>query len=600
MIDERISRFCELPLLAKELNEQAAQRRTYVVRFLYAGVLFTAACGMFYGSFLQGSGGSAGGLGQGRQMFEQLVGLQFWTIYLFLPAISCGCLSIEKERNTLGLLLITTLTPWQIVVQKLLGRLVPMLTFVVLSFPLMAVAYSFGGVTADYFWSGILILMVTCVEAAALSVMCSAWYPTTVEAFIGNYVLFLTMFYTLPPGWGPWLFKRASDVTLGMTLVSLWFPVALTVGFLSAARRFVESRAFVPPKNVLLGIFQRLDRFFNEANQVTGGIVLVNDGDPLPGLEPVAWRETTKKSLGTFRYLFRVLVLLELPLIVVCSTLSIGMPGGPNISDVSRCAYVLWILAAAMIIVHAGSVMAAERTRQTLDVLLATPMSGEQILNQKLQGVRRLIKVLRVPFLTIFAFEVWWFNSSEYRWFYLLLSLVSIAVYLPVLAWLALWMGLKIASQMKAVLGTLALVAAWLLAPRVARAVFDEMAGSSVPVWVECLLALNPAEQIVSIEDLNTTARLASLKATQQGFLPFMILSGINFLLYGLVWYLVRRRCLLHSDRLLGRLPPEAIAVPVDLGLGFNLDVAVDLGLARQPQVLFVTETGEEGDRPQQ
>jgi hypothetical protein len=201
--------------------------------------------------------------------------------------------------------------------------------------------------------------------------------------------------------------------------------------------------------------------------------------------------------------------------------------------------------------------MAAERTRQTLDVLLATPLSGEEILKEKLQGVRRLIRVLVVPYLTIFAFEVWWFNGSEYRWIYLALSLVSIAVYLPLLAWLALWMGLKIRSQMKAVLGTIALVAGWLLVPRVVRAILNDMAGTGVPVLVEGLLALNPAEQIVAIEELNTTARLASTKATQQGFLPFIILVVINYLLYGLLWYVVRRRCLANADSLLGRLEPS-------------------------------------------
>jgi ABC-type transport system involved in multi-copper enzyme maturation permease subunit len=558
MTVDRIVRFCELPLLAKELNEQAAQRKTYVVRFLYAGILFTAACGMFYGSFLQGDGGSTGGLGQGRQMFEKLVGLQFLTIYLFLPAISCGCLSIEKERNTLGLLLITTLTPWQIVLQKLLGRVVPMLTFVLLSFPLMAVAYSFGGITADYLWSGIVLLMLTCVEAAALSVMCSAWYPTTVEAFIGNYVLFLVLFFTLRAGWGPWLFNQSSDASFTQTLRSLWFPVALTGGFLWGARIFVETRAFVPPKNVLLGLFQRLDRFFNKANSnsVTRGIVLVKDGELLPGQDPVAWRETSKKSLGTFRYLFRILVALELPLIAVCSSLSVWTPLGPDISVVSRLLYVLWLLAAAMIIVHAGSVMAAERTRQTLDVLLATPIPGEQILKQKLQGVRRLIRVLIVPFLTIFGFELWWFLGSDYRGTYLVLSLLSIAVYLPLLAWLALWMGLKIRSQMKAVLGTIALVGGWLLVPRIVRRFFGDILGTGVPVLIEGLLALNPIEQIVGIEDLNTTAQMVSTKARQQGYLPFLILSGINFALYGLAWYIIRRRCLAHADSLLGRLEP--------------------------------------------
>jgi hypothetical protein len=306
---------------------------------------------------------------------------------------------------------------------------------------------------------------------------------------------------------------------------------------------------------------------------VTGGIVLVKDGDPLPGLQPIAWRETTKKSLGTFRYLFRVLIMLELPLIAVCFSLSIGMPGGPDITDVSRLLYVLWLLAAAMIVVHAGSVMAAERTRQTLDVLLATPLRGEQILRQKLHGVRRLVRVLVVPYLTIFAFEVWWFQGSEYRWLYLGLSLVSLFAYLPLLSWLALCIGLKVRSQMKAVLGTIAFVAGWLLVPQVVRAVLLDVAGTGVPVWIECLLALVPTEQIVAIEGLNTKARLASTKATEQGFLAFLMLIGLNFVLHGLMWYVVRRRCLTDADNLLGRLePPIQLSEPPTSSPVFEAD----------------------------
>jgi ABC-type transport system involved in multi-copper enzyme maturation permease subunit len=558
----RIKRLFELPLLAKELNEQSAQKRTYVIRFTYAAVLFTAACGMFYGSFLQG-GGSTGGLGQGRQMFEKLVGLQFWTIYLFLPAVSCGCLTLEKERNTLGLLLITTLSPWQIVMQKLLGQLVPMLTFVILSFPLMAVAYSFGGFTEDYLWSGIVLLVVTCVQAGALSVMCSAWYSTTVEAFIANYVIFLVLYFVLPFGWGPWLFARASDVSFLETLARLMFPGALTAVFLIAARVFLPARAFVPPKNVLLGLFQRLDRFFNWANRLTRGVVLVKDGDPLPSAEPVAWRETTKKSLGTFRYLFRVLVALELPLIVVCAWLQNPIPGGPDVRMVSALLYVLWCLGGAMIVVHGGSVIASERTRQTLDVLLATPMEGRQILREKLHGVQRLIRVLLVPFFTIFLFEAWWHQSSQYRWLHLALSAGTLLAYIPLLKWLSLWMGLHIRSQMKAVLTTIGLVAAWLLIPDIIRAVVVEMAAAEMPGWCEALFALNPKVQIPAIEDLNVTARIASARVTREGFVPFLLLTAANLSLYGTAGFFLRRKVLADADRLLGRVePPVNLAEP--------------------------------------
>jgi ABC-type transport system involved in multi-copper enzyme maturation permease subunit len=551
----RIKRHFELPLLAKELNEQSAQRRTYIFRFVYGAVLFTSACGMFYGTFLQG-GASSGGLGQGRQMFEKLVGLQFWTIYLFLPAISCGCLTLEKERNTLGLLLITTLSPWQIVMQKLLGQLVPMLTFVILSFPLMAVAYSFGGFSEDYLWSGIVLLVITCAQAGALSVMCSAWYATTVEAFIANYVLFLVLFKMLPFGWGPWLFAEAADKSFLASLVWTIIPLVLTAVFLIAARFFLPARAFVPAKNVLLGIFQRLDKFFNEANTVTGGIVLVRDGDPLPGVEPVGWRETTKKSLGTFRYLFRVLVGLELPLILVCASLQTFSAGGPDVRVVSRMLYILWCLAAAMIIVHAASVIASERTRQTLDVLLATPMTGSQIVREKLRGVERLIRILLVPFLTIFLFESWWHQGSQYRWLHLFLSVGTLVAYIPLLKWLALWMGLRLRSQMRAVLSTIGLVVAWLMVPDIIRAVLVEMAGITVPNWCEALFALNPTVQISAIEDLNISARHASTKMTEEGFTPFLVLTALNMTLYSVAGFLLRRRVFRGADQLLGRVEP--------------------------------------------
>jgi ABC-type transport system involved in multi-copper enzyme maturation permease subunit len=566
MPDARFLRLFELPLLAKELNEQAARKRTYIIRFVYAGLLFAAACSLFYGNFLQDGGGSSSGLGQGRRMFEHLVTLQFWSIYLLLPAVSCGCLTVEKERNSLGLLLITALSPWQIVVQKLLGRVVPMLTFVLLSFPLMAVAYSFGGITPDYLWSGIVLLLLACFQAAALSVMCSAWFPTTVEAFVANYTLFLALFYILPFGWGRWVFARASDASFRETLAWAPFSLVMTGGFLVAARLVLISRAFVSPKNVLLGIFLRLDRFFNDANSVTGGIVLVKDGDLLPGREPVAWRETTKKSLGTFRYLFRVLVVLELPLLYVVTSLRDYVPGGPDINRISVLLYGLWCLGGAMIVVHAGSVIASERTRQSLDVLLATPLSGGEILRQKLRGVQRLIHVLLVPFLTIFAFEVWWFQRTEFRWFYLLLAVASVAVYLPLLAWLALWVGLKVRSQIKSVLGTTALVAGWLFVPVVVRAVITDMAGLNVPSWLEWLLALNPADQIAGIEGL-TRAALATRRELE--FLPILNYVGrliINFLVYTLLWHVLRRKCLENADRLLGRLDaPESFPSPISV-----------------------------------
>ena len=59
-----------------------------------------------------------------------------------------------------------------------------------------------------------------------------------------------------------------------------------------------------------------------------------------------------------------------------------------------------------MICVHASGVITAERSRQSLDALLATPLTGPEILRQKMAGVWRLIGVLCVPFGTIYLLQL--------------------------------------------------------------------------------------------------------------------------------------------------------------------------------------------------
>jgi ABC-type transport system involved in multi-copper enzyme maturation permease subunit len=557
MTADRFLRLWELPLLVKELNEQASRPRTYVIRFLYATTLFVAACALFYGNF-QGSGeASVGTMGRGRFMFERLVTCQFWSIYLFLPAISCGALTVEKERNTLGLLLITSLRPWQIILQKILGRVIPMLTFVLLSFPLMAVAYSFGGVTEDALWSGTYLLVLTCVQVGALAIACSAYFPTTVEAFVANYVLFILLFSMFPAAWGPHLFEQASEVPFATTVASSLLLVIVSGVFLIAGWLSVEARAFVPPKNALLGLFKRLDALFNDMNRVTGGIVLVRDGDPLPREEPIAWRETAKKSLGTFRYLFRVLVVIEVPLLFICASLRLSGPGGADLRPVSMSLYFLWFLAIVMIVVHGGSLISSERSRQTLDVLLTTPMSGRELLRQKLHGVWRLFRVLSVPFLTIFLFETWWNQAATYRWAYLPLELLALAIYLPLIAWIALAVGLRVRSQIKAVLTALALIGGWLLVPALFQTAWTDLLGVRSQAGLRYILLLNPSVLIPGFESLGELVMAPPGSKHPGPPAPAWPAFAANLLLHGWVLYTLRRRCLGHADRLLGRLTDE-------------------------------------------
>ncbi|MCA8999376.1 MAG: ABC transporter permease subunit, partial [Planctomycetaceae bacterium] len=354
------------PLLSKELIELANRRRTYLIRFVYATLLFSLGLLILYGR--HGVSADVGTrLGEGRAMFDELVWLQMAGIYLFLPAMTAGAFTLEKERDTLTLLLLTTMPPWTIVVQKYLSRVVPMLCYVILSFPLMAVSYSHGGVTTGTLYFAMVLLILTVLHVAAVSVMCSSFCRTTVESFLASYGL-LAVSATCCPIFSPVQILRHASMMQGMTTLTAIILVLMGTGAcLILARACLLKRAFIPPRNFLLEFFQALDRMYHEWNQVTGGIVLVDDGRELPDDKPVAWRETSKRSLGTFRYLFRVLVLLELPILFVAQQVRLNAIS--NQSVVTNLYYLVWGIGGAMVCIHAASVISSERSRQTLDSL---------------------------------------------------------------------------------------------------------------------------------------------------------------------------------------------------------------------------------------
>ena len=66
-----------LPLFARELTEQAAQPRTYLVRIGYAVMLFVTAMVMFADVFQATSGGPFAVLGQGGESFKRFSNCKF-------------------------------------------------------------------------------------------------------------------------------------------------------------------------------------------------------------------------------------------------------------------------------------------------------------------------------------------------------------------------------------------------------------------------------------------------------------------------------------------------------------------------------------------
>ena len=504
----------ELPLLRRELTELSSRRRTYVIRFVGAIIVLTTV--MLYYSYqialLESSGYGVGSgnpnrfLGAGAPIFKGIVPMLFVSVQMLMPALICGSITIEKERNTIGTLFVTRLSPMTIVLEKLGSRLVPMFTFLLLTFPVLAVVYSLGGVETTLLLGTLWLLFCECLLYASIGLLCSSWFATTVTAFIWSYVLtgLLAVFsglfardlpMALPTPYYLWiaafqgfnssgygnntLMTESSSGVLN-TLAQLLFVVATTIPSLMVtavlvlmARVFLVRRAFISSASVMLKVFKSIDGFFVRLNdRTTGGMVLMKDHNSLPLFDPVAWRERSKKSLGKARYLFRILVVMEGPTLFIC----VGAATVSARSDFSGLRVLLllvWAIAAMILAMKGATIISAERVRETLDALLSTPLTAKEILTQKVAGMKRLMIVLAIPILsvhlTLLLLNVdlrTMFSSSQTMFnvgWYIGSSILTTFLTMQILAWLAVLLGLRSQSQSRSAMTAISLIAAWVL-----------------------------------------------------------------------------------------------------------------------------------------
>ena len=592
-----------LPLLAKELTEQAARRRTFVIRVVYATILFLMASLFFHEILSVATASPLAVLGHGKDMFATVVGLQFAGIYFFMPAMTCGVITQEKERASLQLLFLTRLGPWTILFEKLLGRLVPMGCFLLLSLPLLGFAYTLGGVSREMLWKGAWLLFLATIQMGTLALLCSAFFRTTVGAFMASYVIAFLMFFgpyflllvgyllgllfhvdfeellrNIIPNPSPGLFVvvafpffTAPSFFFATVIpggIGTWALVAhsaiilcVSGGCLGLARRFIVDRAFLPPWNPVLSLFKAFDRNGVQlgSRPTAERTVAYSDDALLPADEPIAWRETTKRILGNSRYMWRIVLIAEVPLLALCGLLGISDSMVTSVIT-AMMQFVAWVLAVLVISVKSTSLVAGERTHQTLDVLCTSPLTGREIVLQKFRGVRRLIIALWIPFLTVSLFVPWWneqhhLHRQRYGFqefpdlLYLVCSVLSVGIYFPLVAWLSLWIGLTVRTQIRAIIGSMAAIVGWVIGPLVFIVMPVSIVANSMHVsssyW-------QPVAQLTSLLSPATIVFINEANGLKEFPGPWSSV-WLNFALYGAALIAIRATCLKNADRWLGR-----------------------------------------------
>ncbi len=159
-----------LPVVDRELRVAARRRGTYWTRLLFA-VVCAGIVGVVL-MFAWAMRGGTSGIGAGLFRLLTLIALGFSAFAgVFLTA---DCLSEEKREGTLGLLFLTDLKGYDVVLGKLLATSVPAIYGVLAVFPVLAITLTMGGVTAGEFWRMTLVFMNTLFFSLSVGMLVSS------------------------------------------------------------------------------------------------------------------------------------------------------------------------------------------------------------------------------------------------------------------------------------------------------------------------------------------------------------------------------------------------------------------------------------------
>lgn len=148
---------------------------------------------------VNGAGYYYGGMSRPTPMGQDLTGtlyavltvVVFAVIVLMTPAMCAGAIAGERERQTLDLLLCSPLSAVRIVMGKLLANLAFIVFLLVLTLPLFAMVYLFGGMTLFDIAKLFLYLVISAYACASVSTFFSALLKRSSLATILSYVALL-------------------------------------------------------------------------------------------------------------------------------------------------------------------------------------------------------------------------------------------------------------------------------------------------------------------------------------------------------------------------------------------------------------------------
>lgn len=180
------------PIVKKDLQVTARSMRISWGLFAYEAVLtmvFLAALSIIQqvSSSFYSSGNVYSRL---IYLFPVLSIVQVCIVALIVPIMTASAISGEKERQTFDIMLTTCMSPFSIVLGKVMSAVLQILFFVAAGMPIMSLAFVAGGLSWSYLFYFVLTIVLLSLISGSIGILCSAFCRRSITAVILSYVIY--------------------------------------------------------------------------------------------------------------------------------------------------------------------------------------------------------------------------------------------------------------------------------------------------------------------------------------------------------------------------------------------------------------------------
>ena len=354
----------------------------------------------------------------GEMIYIALTGTQLTLVMLAAPAATAGAICLDRSRGTLAHLLMTDLSDAEVVLGKLAARLAPVLGLVACALPMMAMLTLLGGVDPEAMLGAFAVTVGVAVLGCCLTMAFSIVAGQTHEALAATYAVWCLWLVAGPAARRLGAITGLSELVPNLPLAAdpfrlvfapYWSPGSVGLAdylvFLAGTLSVSAALAAWATWRVRASCTRDAGRSSRRRRPNASGPGAIGRAwrSLAPGLDgnPVLWREWHRARPSRMT---RVIVGLYFGMSAAACVLAIaqGIPGGQFfLATVNGAQVAIGLL---LLSVTAATSLAEERTRGSLDVLLATPLPTRQIVLGKWLGTFRLVPPLAVLPVAAFLF----------------------------------------------------------------------------------------------------------------------------------------------------------------------------------------------------